>query len=75
MRTEIREKSKVDGNARILRSLQSCLSVKENFAVLQSVSWSLAEFRHNKIVQLPRENCLNVCRQLQRKVRSHKHDV
>ena len=34
MRTEIREKSKVDGNARILRSLQSCLSIKENFAVL-----------------------------------------
>ena len=34
MRAEIREKSKVDGNARILRSLQSCLSIKENFAVL-----------------------------------------
>ena len=34
MRTEIREKSKVDGNGRILRSLQSCLSIKENFAVL-----------------------------------------
>ena len=34
MRTEIREKSKVNGNARILRSLQSCLSIKENFAVL-----------------------------------------
>ena len=42
---------------------------------LQSVSWSLAEFRHNKIVQLPRENCFKVCRQLQRKVRSRKHDV
>ena len=42
---------------------------------LQSVSWILAEFRHNKIVQLPRENCFNVCRQLQRKVRSCKHDV
>ena len=42
---------------------------------LQSVSWSLTEFRHNKIVQLPRENCLNVCWQLQRKVRSRKHDV
>ena len=42
---------------------------------LQSVSWSLAEFRHNKIVQLLRENCFNVCRQLQRKVRSRKHDV
>ena len=42
---------------------------------LQSVSWILAEFRHNKIVQLLRENCFNVCRQLQRKVRSRKHDV
>ena len=42
---------------------------------LQSVSWSLAEFRHNKIVQLPRENCFNVCRQRQRKVRSRKHDA
>ena len=42
---------------------------------LQSVSWSLAEFRHNKIVQLLRENCFNVCRQLQRKVTSRKHDV
>ena len=42
---------------------------------LQSVSWSLAKFRHNKIVQLPRDNCLHVCRKLQRKVRSRKHDV
>ena len=30
---------------------------------LQSVSWSLAEFRHNKIVQSPHENYFNVCRQ------------
>ena len=29
----------------------------------QSVSWSLAEFRHNKIVQSPHENYFNVCRQ------------
>ena len=42
---------------------------------LQSVSWSLAEFFHNKIVNCPRKNCLNVCRQLQRKVRCRKHDV
>ena len=42
---------------------------------LQSVSWILAEFRHNKIVQLLRENCFNVCRQLQRNVRSRKRDV
>ena len=28
---------------------------------LQSVSWSLAEFRHNKIVQSPHENYFNVC--------------
>ena len=32
-------------------------------ALLQSVSWSLAEFRHNKIVQSPHENYFNVCRQ------------
>ena len=31
--------------------------------LLQSVSWSLAEFRHNKIVQSPHENYFNVCRQ------------
>ena len=49
--------------------------LKAYFVNLQSVSWSLAEFRHNRIVQLPRENCFNVCRQLQRKVRSRKHDV
>ena len=30
---------------------------------LQSVSWSLAEFRHNKIVQSPHENYFNICRQ------------
>ena len=30
---------------------------------LQPVSWSLAEFRHNKIVQSPHENYFNVCRQ------------
>ena len=46
-----------------------CLSVMicEQFVVsiveLQSVSWSLAEFRHNKIVQSPHENYFNVCRQ------------
>ena len=32
-------------------------------STLQSVSWSLAEFRHNKIVQSPHENYFNVCRQ------------
>ena len=31
--------------------------------LLQSVSWSLAEFRHNKIVQSPHENYFNICRQ------------
>ena len=30
---------------------------------LQSVSWSLAEFCHNKIVQSPHENYFNICRQ------------
>ena len=29
---------------------------------IQSVSWSLAEFRHNKIVQSPHENYFNLCR-------------
>ena len=37
-----------------------CISIKLH---LQSVSWSLAEFRHNKIVQSPHENYFNVCRQ------------
>ena len=30
---------------------------------LQSVFWSLAEFRHNKIMQSPHKNYFNVCRQ------------
>ena len=30
---------------------------------IQSVSWSLAEFRHNKIVQSPHQNYFNVSRQ------------
>ena len=30
---------------------------------LQSVSWSLGEFRYNRIVQSPHENYFNVCRQ------------
>ena len=34
---------------------------------LQSVSWSLAEFRHNKIVQSPHKNYFKVCRQHQEK--------
>ena len=39
-------------------------NVKKEIDVrLQSVSWSLAEFRHNKIVQSPHENYFNVCRQ------------
>ena len=33
------------------------------FRLLQSVSWILAEFRHNKIVQSPHKNYFNVCRQ------------
>ena len=28
-----------------------------------SVPWTLAEFRHNMIVQSPHENYFNVCRQ------------
>ena len=37
------------------------LSGKKNY--VQSASWSLAEFRHNKIVQSPHENYFKVCRQ------------
>ena len=43
-----------------LSSLQSRLQYPTR---LQSVSWSLAEFRHNKIVQSPHENYFNICRQ------------
>ena len=38
-------------------------AIYKPFARLQSVSWSLAEFRHNKIVQSPHENYFNLCRQ------------
>ena len=34
---------------------------------VQSVSWVLAEFRHNRIVQSPHENYFNVCRQRKEK--------
>ena len=30
---------------------------------LKSVPWTLAEFRHNRIVQSPHENYFNICRQ------------
>ena len=30
---------------------------------VKSVPWTLAEFRHNRIMQSPHENYLNVCRQ------------
>ena len=36
---------------------QNVVNNQKSYAAVQSVSWSLAEFRHNKIVQLPRENC------------------
>ena len=55
--------------------VSTCFRKLKFWLWLQSVFWSLAEFCHNKIVQLLRENCFNVCRQLQRKVRSGKHDV
>ena len=42
---------------------QTFISVATQNLHLQSVSWSLAEFRHNKIVQSPHENYFNVCRQ------------
>ena len=43
---------------------RNCQSADMIWALqLQSVSWSLAGFRHNKIVQSPHENYFNVCRQ------------
>ena len=45
------------------KRLWKAIPVIHTFAHLQSVSWSLAEFRHNKIVQSPYENYFNVCRQ------------
>ena len=44
-------------------SPQKFWSISDQYPDLQSVSWSLAEFRHNKIVQSPHENYFNVCRQ------------
>ena len=44
-----------------------------NFQIVQSVSWSLAEFRHNKIVQSPHENYFTMST-TQRKVRSREDD-
>ena len=42
---------------------KSAVSTVQKSNYVQSVSWSLAEFRHNKIVQSPHENYFNVCRQ------------
>ena len=44
-------------------SSQKTIARKLIWRYLQSVSWSLAEFRHNKIVQSPHDNYFNVCRQ------------
>ena len=41
---------------------------------LKSILWILADFRHNRIVQSPHENYLNVCRAAHRKVRSSEDD-
>ena len=40
---------------------------------IKSVPWTLAEFRHNRMVQSPHENYFNVCRQ-HKKVGSHEDD-
>ena len=47
---------------RPLTPVQNSVSLK-----LRSVSWSLAEFRYNKIVQSPHENYFNVCRHYKEK--------
>ena len=46
-------------------AVKECVAMGDIYCLLllQSVSWSLAEFRHNKIVQSPHENYFNVCRQ------------
>ena len=44
-------------------ALRVMCEVDASVTEVQSVSWSLAEFRHNKIVQSPHENYFNVCRQ------------
>ena len=33
------------------------------WASLKSIRWTLAEFRHNRIVRSPHENYFNICRQ------------
>ena len=48
---------------RFLLSHQASGVTSELGEKVQSVSWSLAEFRRNKIVQSPHENYVNVCRQ------------
>ena len=39
------------------------LAIETPFYIHLVCLWSLAEFRHNKIVQSPHENYFNVCRQ------------
>ena len=61
-----KEVKEIEENMQLCRRELSQLTAEiERMAVfiLQSVSWSLAEFRHNKIVQSPHENYFNVCRQ------------
>ena len=45
----------------ILRSSRGACQNSINLK-LKSVPWTLTEFRHNRIVQSPRENYFTVCR-------------
>ena len=57
----------LENNAKVLGNdevdINNQMSQNIKMRTLQSVSWSLAEFRHNKIVQSPHENYFNVCQQ------------
>ena len=44
-----------------------CISVPSARKILKSIAWTLAEFRHNMIVQSSHESCFNVFLQLKEK--------
>ena len=56
----VKDVSSIKRILKIMKTFGTFSSLKIS---VQSVSWSLAEFRHNKIMQSPHENYFNVCRQ------------
>ena len=47
--------------------LEKTMMFRPNITIIRLSPWTLAEFRHNRIVQSPHENHFNICRQYEEK--------